>query len=220
MENPGPPDEAGKRAGIRAGIGLAAIVAVTLVAWLVSGCGGDSASDSTGSAEPEPTSPPAREASSRPTGESTSDSSPPIPERVTVDSLRKTAAKQKTPIYWAGERPGTKLALSPLTPGSLGRTFVRYLTGGAKADDPRPIFFTVITYIDANPVATMRAQAKETGDTVGKTPGGASIYYDHSQPENIYLAFPGVDAKIEVFYPGHFKQALQLANSGQIVPVG
>jgi hypothetical protein len=221
MGDPGPSDDAAKRTGVRVGVGLVAIGAVALVAWLAFS-GDDSAPDSSRSQVANATSKPARGSTGSAGRSSTSNSTgseivTTAPEIVTVDSLRKTAEKQKTPIYWAGERPGTRLALSPLSPQSQGRTFVRYLTAGARADDFNPDFLTVITYLFDNPAAIQRAQAE--GNPISKTPSGARIYYDHSQPESIFLVYPGVDAEIEIFAPTDFKQALQLVNSGGIVPV-
>jgi hypothetical protein len=135
-------------------------------------------------------------------------------EIVTVDSLRETAAGRDTPIYWAGERQGTELELSQ---PDADRAYVRYLTDGAKAGSPMPDFLTVGTYASADPVAALRRQGKQPEGVLGTAPGGATVYFNRSNPQSVYLAFPGVDAQIEVYAP-NFKQALQLVNSGQIVP--
>jgi hypothetical protein len=76
-------------------------------------------------------------------------------EIVSVAALRKATVLQDTPIYWAGQNAGTELELSK---PSADRTYVRYLTAGAKAGDPRP-FLTVGSYQLADPVATLRSQA-------------------------------------------------------------
>lgn len=136
-------------------------------------------------------------------------------EVVTADALRETSA-EGSPIYWAGERQGTELELS--RPDEQ-RTYVRYLTDGAEAGDPRADFLTIGTYESEDPAAALRRQSKREGGVLGKAPGGATVYFDASRPESVYVAFPGVDAQIEVYDP-NFKQALQLANSGQIVPSG
>lgn len=135
------------------------------------------------------------------------------PEIVSAESLRE-ASSEGTPIYWAGERQGTELELSG---PDEQRTYVRYLTDGAEAGDPRADFLTVGTYESADPVAALRRQSKQDGGVLGKAPGGATVYFNSSDPQSVYVAFPGVDAQIEVYDPD-FKQALQLVNSGQIVP--
>jgi hypothetical protein len=133
---------------------------------------------------------------------------------VTPEELRDASSEAPLPIYWAGERQGAELELSR---PDAQRTYVRYLTGDAEAGDKRADFLTIGTYESADPVAALRRQSKE-GGVLGKAPGGATVYFEAGRPESVYLAFPGVDAQIEVYDP-NFKEALQLVNSGQIVPV-
>lgn len=145
-----------------------------------------------------------------------SDSGSGAAEVVSADELEDAVAGEKEPVYWAGEQEGAELELS--RPGE-GRTFVRYLTGGAEAGDERADFLTVGTYAQTAPVAALRRQAKESGGVLGTAPGRAVVYFNRDQPTSVYLAYPGVDVEIEVFDP-NFTRALQLVNSGQIVPVG
>lgn len=132
---------------------------------------------------------------------------------VSVDSLRDAAAEEGAPIYWAGEQEGAELELSR---PDASRTYVRYLTGGAEAGDPQPDFLTVGTYEDPNALKKLRRQGEEPGGVLAKAPGGATVYFNRNQPSSVYLAYPGVDAQIEVYDPD-FERALQLVNSGQIV---
>jgi hypothetical protein len=67
-------------------------------------------------------------------------------------------------------------------------------------------------------MAALRKQGREPGGVLGTAPGGAVVYFDQAKPLSVYVAFPGVDAQIEVYDP-RFRQALQLVNAGQIVPV-
>jgi hypothetical protein len=142
-----------------------------------------------------------------------SESASAAPEIVSAAGLRDAAAELDIPIYWAGERQATELELSR---SEADRVYVRYLTDGAKAGDQRADFLTVGTYAFDDPVAALRRQSKETGGVLGTAPGDATVYFDRGDPRSVYLAFPGVDAQIEVYDP-NFKQALQLVNSGQIV---
>lgn len=144
-----------------------------------------------------------------------SESSSGAAEIVSTDDLRDAAENQDTPIYWAGERQGTGLELSE---PDDNRTYVRYLTDGVEAGDAKPDYLTVGTYATENPVAELRRQGKEPEGVLGTAPGGATVYFNRSQPLSVYVAYPGVDAQIEVYDP-RFRQALQLVNSGQIVPV-
>jgi len=137
-------------------------------------------------------------------------------EIVSADSLQTATSTQATPVYWAGERPGTELELSR---EGGDRTYVRYLTGGADAGDPRPAFLTVGTYAQADPITTLRRQGDEPGAVLARAPGNAIVYFSRANPSSVYLAYPGVSVEIEVYDP-NFKRALQLARSGQIVAVG
>jgi len=137
-------------------------------------------------------------------------------EVVSADSLQTAAAERDTPVYWAGERPGTELELSQ---EGGDRIYVRYLTDGADAGDRRPDFLTVGTYGQSNPVATLRRQSRKDGAVLGRAPGNATFYFNRADPGSVYLAYPGVPVEIEVYDP-NFKRALQLVNSGQIVAVG
>jgi hypothetical protein len=136
-------------------------------------------------------------------------------EIVSVNELREASAPRATPIYWAGERPGAELELSE---AEGGRTYVRYLTGGAQANDPRAGFLTVGTYRVANPVAALREQGRKPGGVTTRGPAGSTVYFDRKGPHSVYVAFPGVGAEIEVYDP-NFETALRLVDSGKIVPV-
>jgi len=148
-------------------------------------------------------------------GEDNSPGSSDGAEVLSAGELREAVSGPGTPVYWVGERAGTELELS--RPES-GRTYVRYLTDGAKAGDSRPIFLTVGTYDRPHPVQELRQQGKREGAVLAEAPGGAIVYYDRRSPQSVYLAYPGVKAQIEVYDP-NVKRALALVNSGQIVAV-
>lgn len=135
---------------------------------------------------------------------------------VSAEEIEDAVADDAEPVYWAGEQEGAELELS--RPGE-GRTYVRYLTEGADAGDPRAEFLTVGTYVQPGAVAALRKQGNEPGGVLAKAPGNAVVYFSQEEPKSVYLAYPGVDVQIEVFDPS-FSRALQLVNSGQIVPVG
>jgi hypothetical protein len=169
-----------------------AIAATALAVLLLTGCGG-SGSDASSSFS----------------------TSPGAAEIVSPDSLRETASEAATPIYWVGEQAETELELSQ---PEKDRNYVRYLTGGAEAGDKRANFLTIGTYAQPNAVASLRRQAKRSGGTIDHSPGNATVYYDRSNPQSVYLAYPGAPVEVEVFDPS-FKRALQLVESGQVVAV-
>jgi hypothetical protein len=135
---------------------------------------------------------------------------------VSVEELREAAANAETPIYWAGSQPEAELELSQ---PDAARTFVRYLTGGAEAGDPGADFLTVGTYVDEQPVESLKRQGKEDGGALTTAPGNATVYFNRNEPHSVYVAYPGIAVQIEVYDP-NFKRALQLVESGQIVSAG
>lgn len=148
-------------------------------------------------------------------GGDSSPSAPGAPEVLSVESLREAVSGEDPPVYWAGDRAGTELELSEPEPG---QTYIRYLTDGAKAGDERAEFLTVGTYAQEDPVAALREQGDKPGGVIGEAPGNATVYFNRNQPRSVYLAYPGIEAQIEVYDP-KFSRALRLVNSGQIVPV-
>jgi hypothetical protein len=174
-----------------AGLGMS--IAFALVLWLLI-AGTDSTSTSTTSAE-----------STDPSNGA---------EIVSVESLRETASRQGAPIYWAGLPQSSELELSQ---PAAGRTYVRYLTDEAEAGDPRP-FLTVGSYELADPAAALRRQGNQADGVLASAPRGGVVYFSRSNPRSVYLAYPGVDVEVEIFAPS-FKQALELATSGEIAPV-
>ncbi len=176
-----------KRQHALLGAGLATLIAVLLVVWLLiddSESGETQSSSSTGA------------------------------EIVSVESLRSTAGEQETPLYWAGPPEGSELELSQPSPD---RTYVRYLTGDAEAGDQRP-FLTVGSYLLSDPVAALRAQGEQPDGVLVSAPKGGTVYFSKERPESVYLAYPGTEVEVEVYAPD-FRDALELATSGQIVPV-
>jgi hypothetical protein len=133
---------------------------------------------------------------------------------VSPAELRAAAASSEAPVHWAGERPGTELELSE----EGGRSYVRYLTGGAAAGDPRPDFLTVGTYRLPGAFAALKANAKRTGVKLRKAPRGFLAWVDPSNPTSVYLARPGAAYQVEVYDPSP-KRALRLALSPSLRPV-
>ena len=147
-------------------------------------------------------------------GDSSGDTT--APEIVTLEELRDAANAKGKPIYWAGAQAGTELELSR---PDEERTYVRYLTGGAETGTKQSDFLTVGTYSFPGAAAALKELSKKPGGVRAGTAGGGIVYFDRNRPQNVYLAYPGVDVEIEVYDP-NAKRALGLVASGQIVPVG
>ena len=135
---------------------------------------------------------------------------------VNADELRENAGEQEGPIYWAGEQEGAEIEFSQ---PEAGRTYVRYLTGGAEAGDPNAEFLTIGTYEFKDPTKALKEQAKKPNGVLASAPGGGVVFFNTTHPQSVYLAYPGEEAQIEVYDPNP-KRSLGLVSSGLIVPVG
>ena len=168
---------------------LVGLLAVVLATWSVAGFGDE---DDEGS------------------GESTV-----AAEIVDADALRERSEAEESPIYWAGEQEGAELELSV---PEEGRTYVRYLTGGAEAGDPQPNFLTVGTYAFPEPIPALEKLANKPGGVQRTAPGGGIVFFNRDTPNSVYLAYPNQEVQIEVYDPDPAR-AKELATTGAIVPV-
>ena len=137
-------------------------------------------------------------------------------EIVSVDELREKAAEQEGSVYWAGEQEGAEIEFSQ---PQAGRTYVRYLTGGAEAGDPKAEFLTIGTYVFKDAAKALKEQAKLPNGVLASAPGGGVVFFNTTHPQSVYLAYPGEEVQIEVYDPNP-KRSLGLVSSGLIVPVG
>lgn len=134
---------------------------------------------------------------------------------ITPDALRSFVKDAPVPVFWAGERPNTELEYTETTDK---RTFVRYLTGSAKADDPRAVFVSVATYPRPAALTELKRIAKRKGITSATIPGGGLYAYDKPRPLSVYAAYPNKPALVEVYAP-KAGDALDIARSGALGPV-
>lgn len=130
-------------------------------------------------------------------------------------SALRALAKSEPGIYWAGSRPGTTYEVTH-TPG--GRTFVRYLTAGAKVGDPRAQFLVIATYPQQEALSQVKAAGSRSGIVKLKLKGGGLAVYDPAHPTSVFVAFPDVDIQIEVYSPKK-GEARSLVERGRIVPI-
>jgi hypothetical protein len=135
---------------------------------------------------------------------------------VSAEELSEKANEQESPVYWAGEQEGTEIEFSQ---PEAGRTYVRYLTGGAEAGDPGAEFLTIGTYEFTDPTKALKEQAEQPNGVLASAPGGGVVFFDTTRPQSVYLAYPGEEVQIEVYDPNP-KRSIGLVSSGLIVPVG
>jgi hypothetical protein len=135
---------------------------------------------------------------------------------VSVPTLRALANANGRPLYWAGARPETRIEYTRRTDGT---TFVRYLTGGAKAGDPNARYLVVATYVQPDAYARVSAIASRTHLVEARLPDGGIAITRPGRPQNIHLVYPKLPYQIEVYAPTA-QQARQIVFAGAVKPVG
>jgi hypothetical protein len=145
----------------------------------------------------------------------TAEAPPGAPRIVSAAELGEAAAAGEAPIYWVGPRSGAELELSEY---GKSRAYVRYLTGGAEAGDPKPSFLAIGAYVLPRSYAGLKANAKRSGAKLRKAPHGFRAWQDPASPTSVYLAKPGGEFQVEVYDPSP-KEALAIALSPELKPV-
>ncbi len=135
------------------------------------------------------------------------------PKLVTADQLRAFAAGEDGPVYWAGARSGSRYEL---TRTADGRVYVRYLPAGVEAGTTDAGYLTVGTYPQADAARTLEQTVSRRGAERVAVPGGIAGIL-RGNPDSVYVAFPGVDAQVEVFAPDG--GARPLVEDGRVVAV-
>jgi hypothetical protein len=125
--------------------------------------------------------------------------------------IQQLAADLGRPVYWAGPTGAETFEWTAL---SDGRTYIRYLTGGAQVEDPRPLYLTVATYPVGDGVKAVKSAARSADTDTVRAPDGA-IAYAPKDTSSVYVAYPGSEYQIEVFDPNP-RRALKLVKSGRI----
>lgn len=137
------------------------------------------------------------------------------PVALTARGLKTAAASLGQAVFWVGEAPGFRYELSR---SSTGDVLVRYLPLDAKVGERRQ-FLTVGTYPFPNAFATAQAGISQGGIRWQRIANGGLASYRQAEPHSVYLAFPNLDYRIQVFDPSA-AQARGLVASGRVRPVG
>jgi hypothetical protein len=111
--------------------------------------------------------------------------------------LRSLAAGLGHPLYWVGERPGTRFEL---TQTSTGKVFVRYLPSGLPIGAAHS-YLTVATYPFPNALPALRRVARASGGQTFDLPDGGLAVVDPQYPKSIHVAYPGSPYQVEAFDP-------------------
>jgi hypothetical protein len=136
-----------------------------------------------------------------------------VPTIVSSSELEKVVGSHD-PVYWAGERPDTKLELTMTRKGAV---FIRYLPEDAEAGDDQT-YLTVGTYSDIDGYDALSAAAPEVA-RVQHAQNGAVIAVFKKQPKSTYFSFEDANFQVEVFSPEK-GESQELTDDGSITLVG
>jgi hypothetical protein len=149
-------------------------------------------------------------------GDDDGDQGPEGPTIISVDELEEIAEDAGHPVYWAGERPGTRLEYERTQDGLI---YVRYLTGEAEAGASSTPFLTIGTYRIGDAVQGLETVARRPNTVRHDLPGGGLVVINTQQPRSAYVAYPGAEEQVEVYDPDP-RRAIRIATSGEVRPIG
>ena len=132
-----------------------------------------------------------------------------------ADGLKTAVTALGRKVYWAGDEADNLYVLQTL---ANGQTTVRYIPKGGNPNEAQAIYRVMGSYPikDAFGVTTKAGQAE--GSVLITNADGSIVVYNKAKLSNVYVAFPGVDVQVEIYDPSG--QALALATSGRVVPIG
>jgi len=134
-----------------------------------------------------------------------------VPKVASVSQLQQLSS-ESSPVYWAGPPKRGRLEV---TRAEQGAVYVRYLPPGVEVGDPTARFTTIATYPVPDAYAGLVRDLKTAGALALKPHGGGVGLWRRSTPTSAYLAYPRVDALVEV-YDRRPRRARKLARSGEI----
>jgi hypothetical protein len=115
---------------------------------------------------------------------------------VSLAELRAFAGRAGHPVFWAGPRVGTRIEFTQTTDGS---TYVRYLTGSAKAGTKRARYIVVATYPQPDAYARATKSARSSNFKMSTLADGTVAITRPIRPQNVNLVTPGKPYQVEVF---------------------
>jgi hypothetical protein len=180
-----------RRSNVRVGAIVAVAIAVAFVAWLL--VRGDDSN----------------------TASTTTNGQAVGPVATTEEELRSLSDELGHPLYWAGPIPDRTYEL---TRTSDSRVFIRYLPKGVPVGIRQAAYTIVGTYPVENAYKVLQGLAKKPDESSFSAPAGGFAVYSTTQPNNVYLAYPGSNLQIEVYDPSP-QQARRLITSGQVAAV-
>lgn len=136
------------------------------------------------------------------------------PAIVSRAQLVRFANSLDYPVFWAGPHAKYTYELT----SAKRRVWVRYLTAGVKAGDPRANFLVVGTYEQPRAYSDLKRAAKQPGAVSKPIADGGLLIYNAQRPTSVYFSYPGAAYEVEVFAPSA-QTALSLVLNGKITAV-
>jgi hypothetical protein len=129
------------------------------------------------------------------------------------DELRTLITNNQIVAYWTGPIKDATYSINTTTPGQV---FVRYIPKGMECGDTEPKYRVIATYNEVNAFdSTQQAGNQAEGVSLANT-DGSIVYFSKNAPNNVYLAYPGIDYQIEIYDPDA-KTAVTLATTNNQV---
>lgn len=132
-----------------------------------------------------------------------------------ADGLKTAVSTLGRKVYWAGDEADNQYVLQTL---ANGQATVRYIPKDGNSNESQAIYRVIGSYPikDAFGVTTKAGEAE--GSVLITNADGSIVVYNKNKITNVYVAFPNVDVQIEIYDPSG--QAVALATSGRVVPIG
>lgn len=134
---------------------------------------------------------------------------------LSTDSLTASVAATGRKVFWAGPEADNTYVLQTL---GNGQTTVRYVPKDGNANEANAIYRVIGSYPIKGAFDVTKKAAEDPNSTMVTNADGSIVVYNKTKTTNVYVAFPNVDVQVEIYDPSG--QALALATSGRIVPIG
>lgn len=114
---------------------------------------------------------------------------------VTSSELIKLVADRKLTVYWAGNLPNSKYQLNAL---NLDQITLSYFPTAQTLVGTKPNL-SIGTYLSKNSSVAVQLAMRSTGNIGVRTPDGANAYFARTNPNDLFVALPKIDAEIEIY---------------------
>ena len=114
---------------------------------------------------------------------------------MTSSELIKLVADRKLTVYWAGNLPNSKYQLNALNPNQIT---LSYFPAAQTLVGTKPNL-SIGTYLSKNSSVAVQLAMRSTGNIGVRTPDGANAYFSRTNPNDLFVALPKIDAEIEIY---------------------